>query len=140
MNEKLEQAKKEGRLLEFEGKNGEDYPLLIAIDWERTNFIHAPISVSPYKMYMLTRRTHLNPGEHMKIALVFDAEIPEMPEAAYFDLKLHLTHIGWRFPLREEDKDMTYDEVTARSEAYIAQLEADRKAERKKGKRKHSSD
>jgi len=136
VNEKLEQAKKEGRLLVFDGESSLDYPLLLAIDWEQTKLVHAPEHTPPYQMHMLTRRTHLNPGETMKIALLFEDKIPTMPEAAYFNLALHLTCVGWRFSLKEEENNtMTYNEVTARSQAYIAQLEADRKTERKRRNR-----
>jgi len=135
LNEKLEQAKKEGRLLVFTITSDRSYPMLLAFGGGAVSLVHAPNSIPRYQVHMLTRRTHLNPGESAKIALMFEGKIPEMPQAAYLELVLALSYYTQRFSLREDERSMTYDEITARSEAYEAQLEADRKAERKRRRR-----
>lgn len=135
MNEKLEQAKKEGRLLVFDGGSTLDYPLLLAIDWKQTKLVHAPEPQPSYQIHMLTRRTHLNPGENFKIALLFEEKLPTMPDAAFLKLALHLSGLSWYWSLKADEPTMTYDAIMARSQAYAAQLEADRKTERKRRNR-----
>lgn len=127
MNEKLEQAKKEGRLLVFSGHSGEDYPVLLSIDRERSRILHAPDDTPPYEIHMVTRRTHLNPGESMTLAILFESKIPSMPSAAHLVISLHLSGLEWRFLINEPDRFVLSDEVLAMSEAYIAELKAQRK-------------
>lgn len=140
VGERLRRAELEERVVTVRGRNDRSKPLILDFNSNQTKLYGAPEGKEEFRLYMVTRRTNLNPDESFVAKLELDCRVDELDELAY--VKLFLTSgVNWMLSVRglsqaELKRRLEEREVARTAEARaIALKELEESAEVKKSKR-----
>jgi len=125
--ERLRKAEFEGRVVKLSGFNGSGKPVVIDFNSEETKLYGMPKGKESFRLYMVTRRTNLNPDESFIVKLELECKVSEVDELAYVNLTLP-SRTYWQLSLHGLSK--------AELRRRLKEREEDERAVTKKGKRR----
>jgi len=99
--EELKLARAEGRVVELRGNNNGSMPVTLSVNHINTMLQKVPKHLRRFKLYMVTRRSSVNPGESFQIRLILPEPLAEYPKDA--ELKFRVgpgdSLVAWTLPL-----------------------------------------
>lgn len=99
VGESLRKAELEGRVVKLRGRNSNAKPLILDFNSEKTKLYGMPKGKENFRLYMVTRRTNLNPDEDFVVKLELECRVSELDELAYVKLTLP-SGVYWHLSLR----------------------------------------